>query len=351
MLADSGRAFIERSCPPTRVRSIAAGESGFDSDLWDTMASLGWAGLVVGEEFGGSAQGASEMVVLCEAMGRGPVPSPLISSTLAALTITWAGDPGQRARWLPMLASGEAIGTLALVEPDGRDEWDDPRLAGGSSLRGTKLVVPWAGAAHMIVVSTAGGIAIVEVGRGGVVTERHDELGADPLFAVELRDAPAEPLGGGGMDHQRQVLARALDWATVMHLGYVVGAADRALEMAVDHAATRQQFGRPIGAFQAVAHRCVDMRTDLDACRFLAYQAASALDEGRSADLEVAAAKAYANEAIRRLFANAHQVHGALGFSTEHDLHLFSRRAKAFELSYGSTTRQLDRVAASMGLG
>lgn len=351
MLAESARAFVERSCPPARVCAIARDPLGFDLDLWRAMASLGWAGLPVAEEHGGAGRGVSELVVLCEALGRGPVPSPIVSTTLAALTISWAGNDEQRAKWLPALASGGAVGTLALIEPAGRDEWDEPQLEGGRALRGTKLLVPWAGTADIVVVSTAGGLFVVEPGRGGVRTTRHDDLGADPLFAMELSDAPAVALGQSGHDARPLIIRRALDYAAVVQLAYVVGAAERALEMTVQHACDRHQFGRPIGSFQAVAHRCVDMRSDLDACRYLAYRAAWALDRGGSADLEVASAKAYGNDALRRIFAHAHQVHGAIGFSTEHDLHLFTRRAKAFELTYGTTARHLDRVAAAMGLG
>ncbi|MGH9111293.1 MAG: acyl-CoA dehydrogenase family protein, partial [Acidimicrobiales bacterium] len=226
----------------------------------------------------------------------------------------------------------------------------EPRLAGGSVLRGTKLLVPWAGVADVVVVTTTDGLFLVEPARGGARAERHDDLGADPLFELDLADAPAEPLGDGGCEAQSTVVRRALDVAAVVQLAYVVGAAERVLEMTLQHARDRHQFGRPIGSFQAVSHRCVDMRTDLDACRFLAYRAAWAFDQGGRADVEVAGAKAYGNDALRRILAHAHQVHGAIGFSTEHDLHLFTRRAKAFELSYGTTTRHLDRVAAAMGL-
>ncbi len=350
MLADSARAFVERECPPARVREIAADPAGLDRDLWAAMASLGWPGLLVEEAHGGAGGGLVDLAVLCEALGRGPVPSPLVATaTLAALPIAWAGTDEQRARWLPALAAGEAIGTLAVIEPGGRDEWDQPEMAGGPRLHGTKLLVPWAGAVDVVLVATADGLHLVEPCRGGVTSARHDDLGADPLFALELRDAPAEPLGAGGDDHDA-ILGRALDHAAVAQLAYAVGAAERALELAVQHARDRHQFGRPIGAFQAVAHRCVDMRTDLDACRYLACRAAWALDEGGPADLEVGAAKAYANDAVRRIFGHAHQVHGAIGFSTEHDLHLYTRRAKSFELTYGTTTRHLDRVATAMGL-
>lgn len=351
MLADTARAFVERACPPTRVRTIAADPTGFDRDLWGAMASLGWAGLPIAEAHGGTGAGMVELALLCEALGRGPVPSPLVvSTTLAALPIAWAGSDEQRARWLPALASGEAIGTLALVEPGGHDEWDAPGIAGGSSLRGTKLMVPWAGVADVVLVATTAGVHLVEPDRGGIASERHDDLGADPLFAVELHAAPAERLGDGGQPEHEPMLRRALDHAAIAQLAYTVGAAERTLEMTVEHASTRHQFGRPIGSFQAVAHRCVDMRTDLDACRYLAYRAAWALDQGGHAGLEVAAAKAYGNDALRRIFVHAHQVHGAIGFSTEHALHLFTRRAKSFELTYGTTARHLDRVADAMGL-
>jgi len=351
MLATSARAFVERVCPSTRVRAIAADPMGLDRDLWAAMASLGWAGLLVDEAHGGGDAGMVELALLCEALGRGPVPSPLIvSTTLAALPIAWAGTDDQRARWLPALASGEAIGTLALVEPNGHDEWAEPSIAAGAALEGTKLLVPWAGVADVVLVTTASGVCLVEPGAGKLSIERHDDLGADPLFALHLDGASAEPLGdGNGRDHGVMV-RRALDHAAMAQLAFAVGAAERALEMTVEHATERHQFGRPIGSFQAVAHRCVDMRTDVDACRYLAYRAAWALDQGGPADLEVAAAKAYGNDALRRIFINAHQVHGAIGFSTEHDLHLFTRRAKSFELTYGTTTHHLDRVAAAMGL-
>jgi alkylation response protein AidB-like acyl-CoA dehydrogenase len=344
LVAESARRLVEG------VR-VTTDRLDFDPDLWRTMASLGWAGLALGEEHGGAGRGAAELAVVCEALGTGPVPSPLVTTTTAALAIAWAGNDEQRARWLPALASGAAVATLALLEAGASDEWDEPRLGGGPTVRGTKLMVPWAGGADVLVVTTADGLVLVETSGDGVRVDRHDDIGADPLSAVELADAPAVPLGAGGREEQRAVIERTLDWAAVLQLASVVGSAARVLDMTVQHARDRHQFGQPIGAFQAVAHRCVDVRTDLDACRYLAYRAAWALDRGGDAALEVASAKAYAGDAMRRIFAHAHQVHGAVGFSTEHDLHLFTRRAKAFELSFGTTGRHLDRVATAMGLG
>ena len=323
MLGASARAFVGRASPV---------------DPWPTMTSLGWAGLAIPEAHGGAGRGLLEVAVLCEALGRGPVVSPIVTTTAAALSIL----PSDGSRWLAPLAAGDAIATLAILEPGGHDEWDRPTMAGGPRVSGTKLLVPWADAADVLVVTTADGPHLVRTEQPGVTVTRHDDLDADPTFAVELDGAEAEPVAAD--------VARGLDAAAVLQLAYVVGAADRALELVVRHAGEREQFGRPIGAFQAVAHRCVDIRTDIDACRYLAYRAAWAVDRGGDAELEVGSAKAYGNDAMRRVFANAHQVMGAVGFSTEHDLHLFTRRAKALELTYGTTARHLDRVASAMGL-
>ena len=184
-----------------------------------------------------------------------------------------------------------------------------------------------------------------------VAIERHRDLGNEPLFAVEFRDAAAEPLGGERDERDDDAFRRSLDCAAVAQLAYAVGAAERTLEMTVAYAGDRMQFGRVIGSFQAVAHRCVDMRTDLDACRYLMYRAAWALDRDAPSELEVASALAYGTDALRRVFMHAHQVHGAIGFSTEHDLHLYTRAAKASELTYGSASHHLDTVATTMGLG
>jgi alkylation response protein AidB-like acyl-CoA dehydrogenase len=235
-----------------------------------------------------------------------------------------------------------------VIEPGMTDEWDDCRVDGGSVLTGTKLLVPWASSADVIVATTADGLYMVERSADAVSCRSHEAIGGDPLFVVQMDDAPAERLGDG--DHAA-VVQRALEWVAVASLADAVGAAKRALELTIQHAKDRRQFGRPIGSFQAVAHRCVDMRTELDACRLLMQQAAWALDRGEGTQLEVAAAKAYGNDALRRIFQHAHQVHGAIGFSTEHELHRFTRRAKAFELSHGSTHHHLERVATAMGLG
>lgn len=364
LLAETARAFVTRSCPLSVARAQEATDAGVDAALWATAGRLGWTGLCLPPESGGSGQGLFEFVVLCAELGRGLFPSPLIpSTTTVALPIAWEGDAIQRGRWLPGLAAGTLTATLALLEPGARDEWDDARLTVkrasdvGLALQGTKTMVPFADAVDLLLVAgrldDRPALVLVDRRSPGVRCTRLHTLGGDPLYDVSfdgVRVTGADVLAGDRTVFGCTVLDRALDHAAVASLAYITGAAERALEMTVAHAKAREQFGRPIGAFQAVAHRCVDMRVDIDACRYLAYQAAWALDAGRSAELEVAAAKAYGNDALRRVFMHAHQVHGAVGFSTEHDLQLLSRRAKAFELTYGSTARQRERVAVAMGL-
>ena len=351
LLAQTAAAFVARECPPERVRTIEATADLHDPELWRVVGELGWCGLALPAEHGGSQQGLLEVAVLADQLGRGPLPSPLLASTtLAALPIARAGSSEQRARLLPALVTGERIGTLALVEPGMAGPWDDVTMPGGNRLSGTKLVVPWAGIADLVVVATTDGLFLVEAAGGGVRVERHDAFAGDPLYAVMFEGAAAAPLGGAERPGGRDALLRALDDAAIAHLAYAVGAAERCLDLALRHASEREQFGRPIGAFQAVAHRCVDMRADIDACRYLAYQAAWALDRDRGARLPVVAALTFAADALRRVFLNAHQVHGAIGFSTEHDLHLLTRRLKEFEVTYGGSSRHHEALADAMGL-
>lgn len=367
-LVDAAQRFLAERWPPTRVRAAEASGDGHDAEGWGQIAALGWPGLVLPEEVGGSGRGMVELALVCEQLGRAAVSCPLLTSTtLVALPLWWAAPEALRRRWLPALAEGAAVGALAHLEPDSPDdEWAAPvmALAGGSGKRwrlaGAKHLVPFATVADVLLVSArlegrGTVLAAVEPGPGTTLS-RQRTLGGDPCwrvdFDVEIGEddlLSAGPDGAGASDGHG-VLRRAIDHAVVAATAYAAGLAARALELSVAHACDRWQFGRPIGAFQAVAHRCAEMRAATDAVRLLALQAAWALDHGTAPVLEPAAAKAYAGQAVREVFVHAHQVHGAVGFSMEHDLQLFSRRAKAFELSWGGTARHLERVAQAMGL-
>ncbi len=344
------------------VREVEASPSGFSADLWSRLCELGYPGLVLPEEYGGSGGKILDLAIIAEELGRVAFPSPLLTSVaFGALPLLWSGSDWQRQKWLPGLVKGDLIATMAVVEPGGGDEWTEVRSAAKRwtanwRLSGNKILVPYAADAHLIVVAATlegPGLSLIALERTapGIKFERHRAIGGDPLYSVtfdKVTFTPASVLDTDG--NAKAVLNRALDHAAVLQAAYAVGLSERALALAVSHASTREQFGRPIGAFQAVAHRCSDMRIDIDACRFLALQAAWRLDQGGPADLDVAAAKAYINDAVRRVFTNAHQVHGAIGYSSEYDLQLFTRRAKAFELSLGTTPMHHERVAKGIGL-
>lgn len=347
MLAGAAADFVERHRP---AASAAGYVEEIDDGVWRSMADLGWTAIAAPDHAGGCAN-LVELAVLCEALGAGPLLTPLVASTLlAALPIAALGSPTQRDRWLPALASGKIVGTLALLEPGAHHEWAVPQIAGGSTLSGTKLLVPWADRADVVVVAANDGLYVIDPTDARCAVVRHDDLG-EPMFSLRFDSLEAEALDGSAWGPSASIVVqRVLDRASVVELAYAVGCAERALALTLEHATGRHQFGRPIGSFQAVAHRCVDMRTDIDACRALVHQAAWTLEHRREADLEVAAALCYGKAAMRRIMQNAHQVHGAVGFSTEHPLHLLSRRAKAFELRFGTAGYHLGRVADRIGL-
>ena len=362
LLAESARHFAEQECPSTLVREVEASASGFPADLWARLCELGYPGLVLPEKYGGSGGKILDLAIVAEELGRVAFPSPLLTSVaMGALPILSLGSEWQRQQWLPGLAKGELIATMALLEPGGGNEWSQTRAAARRfttnwRVSGEKILVPYAADAHLIIVAAmleGSGLSLIVLDRtaSGIKSQRHRAIGGEPLYNVTLDKVTFTPAAVlETADDARAALNRTLDHAAVLQAAYAVGLCERALSLAVGHASTREQFGRPIGSFQAVAHRCSDMRIDIDACRFLALQAAWRLDQGGPADLDVATAKAFINDAVRRVFVNAHQVHGAIGYSSEYDLQLFTRRAKAFELTLGSTTLHHERVAREIGL-
>ena len=352
MLVQAARGFLARTITLADVRAREHDVQGFDRAHWREVAALGWLGLELPVEYGGGGLTFLETVLLLEEMGRVLLPSPFVpTAVLAAPLILALGSDAQRRQWLPTIAAGECVATLALTEPGWRDLSQQPEVGAVNGVlpSGRKMFVPFAPEADVLLVAVAGpALVVLERGAPGVSCTRLATLDTAPMYAVEFADARGEPMGAGGT--VAPSLRRVLDRGGIGTLAYMVGAAERTLEMTVEYARTRVQFGQPIGAFQAVAHRCVDMRSDLDALRYLVYQAAWSLAAGRESALEVAAAQSYGGEALRRIFMHAHQVHGAIGFSTEHDLHLFTRRAKAVELQWGSPAEHRERVAQAMGL-
>jgi alkylation response protein AidB-like acyl-CoA dehydrogenase len=347
--------FIAARYKPETVRAVAEDTDptrpGRASDAqWRELAELGWPGVIVPESAGGLGLGAVELVVIQEELGYAVVPSPFFASVAATLLLVAAGTPAQQERWLGALAAGEARGTLAVW--DERAGWapDHSELepAADGTLTGAKIAVPDALDAELIVVAGAGGRHyLVETGAPGV--ELAPEKSLDPtrrLFTLTLSGAPAEPLAPAP-----ERIAHAYSTIVTALAAENVGVAQRALELAVEYAKDRKQFDRPIGSYQAVAHRCSQMLLEVEGARSLCYWAAWALDhEPGTAARAASMAKAYASDAGYRVTASSLQVHGGIGFTWEHDLHFYLKRAKANAHAFGDARWHRDRVADLAGV-
>jgi alkylation response protein AidB-like acyl-CoA dehydrogenase len=346
----TAREFLEARYPLSTVRALAEDERGFTDEQWQQLVELGWPGVIVPEERDGLGLGVVELVVIAEEMGYALAPSPWFSTTCAALMLQAAGTEEQRERWLGPLARGEARGTLAVW--DERAGWAPDRSeaesAGDGTLTATKIGVPDAASADFLIVSGADRRHYLVSGSGpGVAVAAEQAI--DPtrkLFRVTLDGAPAQAL-------EVSPEATAQAYATIVTLlaAENVGAAQRAMEMAVAYAKDRAQFDRPIGSYQAVSHRCAQMLLEVEGSRSLCYWAAWALDnEPDTGPRAASMAKSYAGDAGFRVTASALQVHGGIGFTYEHDLHFFLKRAHANAHAFGDSRWHRDRVADLAGV-
>jgi alkylation response protein AidB-like acyl-CoA dehydrogenase len=349
--------FLASRFKSERLREIAASEDGFDESGWKEMAELGWAGLALPEEWGGQGLGIVDLAVLFEEMGYVCAPSPLLSNTIAGLALAFAGSDEQRQRWLAPLAAGELRGTPALIDAGSPAEPNNFAMpAGGDGdatiLSGEKTLVMDAASADFFLVATADGRRhIVEHGADGVTVTPEESI--DPTRRVssvrleDVRVAPENTLPGSSEDYwpvfQRACVALAAE---------STGLAQRSLEMSVAYAKDRQQFGRPIGAYQAVSHRCAQMLLETENSRSAVYGAAWAADaEPESLPLAASMAKAYAADAGWRVPDAAIQVHGGIGFTWEHDLHFFLKRGRANAATFGDAKWHRERVADAVLAG
>jgi len=316
-IKETARQFLASRFKPDKVRELA--ESGtYEDALWAEVSELGWAGIAIDEEFGGQGLGMVELIVLCEELGFACAPLPFLANAAAGIVIEGAGSDEQKAAHLPGIASGEARGAI-----------------------GDEAVVIDAEGADVIVVFAADGPRLLPVA----------EATLEPLDLIDqtrryskLTAGDGEPLAGdadGATD--RMVVAVAAE---------LVGIGQRAMEMAVEYAKEREQFERPIGAYQGVSHACAKMLYDVEEARSLTYAAAWAADaEPDSLPLAAAMAKARASEAAWDVCKASIQVHGGIGFTWEHDLHFLLKRARADAQLFGTAGQHKERVAALSGLG
>lgn len=367
MLRKSARDFVKKACPGDYVRRMEEDARGYTQEVWDQMAGLGWMGLMVPERYDGMGWGLVDLAVLMEELGAACAPGPLLPTTLGAVALHGSGTAALLGDYLPRVARGELVLTLAYLEP-GSTRYEPTLVttraaasADGFTLRGTKLFVPHAASADYLIVSarTAGrplssdGIALFLVPRQteGVGLTPLSTVARDPQFEVVLDDVhlPPTALVADG-DMGWALLEHVLRVGAVATCAEMVGGASRVLEMTVEYAKEREQFGKPIGAFQAVQHHCADMVMDVTGSRHITYKAAWMLDQGQPCATVVAAAKAFTSEAYKRVVARGHQIGAATAYIVDHDLPLYSRRAKAAELAFGDAAYHRRITAAAMGL-
>ena len=352
MLKNSAREFLAQECPLTLVREMEAEERGYTPELWRQLAGLGWPGVAFPEQYGGTGGDFLDLAVLLEESGRALLPSPFFATVvLGGLTILDAGTAAQKQEILPALCNGQLLLTLALTEASATYEpWGIATTATreGSAFRiaGAKLFVPQAHTADLLLVAArttesadpAQGLTLflIPASAAGLTINPLATISADRQCEVILEgvQVPAEAVLGA-VDAGWPILQRALQRAVAGQCLEMLGGAAAVLEMTVEYAKQRTQFGRPVGTFQAVQHHCANMATDVEGCRHIAWQAAWKIASGEPAEREVAMAKAWVSSAYQRVCNLAHQCHGAIGFTKEHDLQLYTRRAKVQELSYG----------------
>jgi alkylation response protein AidB-like acyl-CoA dehydrogenase len=365
-LRREARSFLAKECPTTRVREVMETDGAHDEALWAKLAENGWTALGIPEEYGGFGS-FLDLVVVLEEAGRFLLPGPFFSTMgLAVPALLEAGTEAQKKEALAAIAGGRAKATLALTEPSGRWDADGIALEATQSrdnwtLQGVKLFVADAGVADYIVVAarTRG------TGEEGIslflIKGRPSGLSVKPMktldrtrhwYEVQLDGVTLGPDAVMGQPGQAwAALRRALEWGEAALCAEMVGGASTVLERSVDYAKTRQQFGKPIGVYQAVSHKLSDMLLETESARSATYYAAWTVDADapdRSAACSIA--KAYVSDAYRRAAGNGIQVHGGIGFTWEHDMHLFFKRAKSSEVTLGDATYHRELVAQHLDL-
>ncbi|HXC51343.1 MAG TPA: acyl-CoA dehydrogenase family protein [Candidatus Limnocylindrales bacterium] len=358
-LAETLRRYLADECPATRVRTAMESENGHDAALWQGLCDLGVLALAVPETLGGMGDELLSLALVSEQIGYAAAPGPFVGAATAVVALANADDADAAASWLPRIASGEALATAAVGESGGR--WDADELAAkvdvdngdgvkqSGQLRGTKSQVPYGSLADLHVVAARDGddvaVWIVERARPAVVAS--DLSGNDltrRLSSVEYRGAEARRIGG------RRTFEKMRDAALILLAADAYGGARRCLDMAREYALTREQFGQPIGAFQAVKHQLANLAVEIEPSMSLWWYAAHAFDRiPDQAPRHAALAKAFSSDLFDRAARDSTELHGGIGFTWEFDLHLWLRRSMFDRAFFGDAHYHRARAAALAG--
>lgn len=360
LLKDAARDLLSRHCPPEKVRELMASETAHDDVLWQEIVDQGWTGITTPEEFGGLNLTTVELAVIAEEMGRACLPGAFMSGVFAGALIGEAGNEEQKKRYLEPLALGEINATVAFLEDD--TAWNADSLsvcsksdANGIILDGKKRFVADAGIADLIICAAQNGdgFMLLPVERdspGLSITPSPSMDETRKIFDVDLASVHVESRNILGADGDAKgAFRRALNTATIAACAEMVGVMQWSLDATIEYVKTRQQFGKPIGVYQAVQHQCADMLLFTESSRSATYYAAWALsvNDPESA-LAVSTAKAYCSDAVREVCNRAVQLHGGIGFTWEHDLQLYYKRSKYSETLFGDAIYHREIIARSI---
>jgi alkylation response protein AidB-like acyl-CoA dehydrogenase len=367
MLRTSARDFLSTECDKAMVRTIEESEEGYSAEIWSKMAELGWQGLMIPEQYDGMGMGFFDLVVVFEEIGRNILPSPYFATAvLGSPPIVEAGSEELKKEILPRVATGEAILTMALTEPSAGYTADCVELKAedrGDSfvLNGTKLFVEFASASdYMVVVARTGSggdpedgitLLLVESNSPGIKIDAFATTGTDKQCEVVF-DNVSVPKSNviGEVNKGWPIVAKTLKMATMTKCAEMIGGMQAVLDMSVAYAKERVQYGRPIGSYQAIQHMLADMFIRTDTSKNIVYEAAWMVSEGLECADKVSIAKAWCNEAYKKVTEDGVQVHGAIGTTRDHDMGLYYRRAMAADPAFGNTEDHREVVARSLGL-
>jgi alkylation response protein AidB-like acyl-CoA dehydrogenase len=355
--------FLDGKFPKKTIREIEASDTGYSADAWKEMIELGWLGLPFPEKYGGADMTFLDLAVLLEEMGKAAMPGPYFATMmLGAFPIADFGTEDQKSKYLPEISMGKAILTMAIAEAAGTytpESINTKAVAAGDgwAISGTKLFVPFAHVANYILCVARTGdkkddvtVFIVDAKATGVSCTVLESIAGKLCEVVfdKVKVSKDDVLGevNGGW----KLVKSTLDKAEVANCCEMVGLAQQAIDMTVDYAKERKQFGKPIGSFQIIQHYCADMLINVEGMRLSTYKAAWKLSAGLDFLEDIAVAKAWAVQAADQLVSLAHQVHGAIGVTIEYDLHYYTRRLKAGELSFGGVNYYHELLAQGLGL-
>ena len=365
ILKKAARDFLEKECPRSAVRQMATDEKGYSPQLWQKMAALGWLGLAFPSRYGGGDGSFLDLVVLVEEMGRALVPGPFFTTVvLSGIYLLEAGNEAQKEEFLSKIAGGDTILTLALNEPGSGYDAGSIAMEAASDqedylINGIKLFVPYAGVADYLLCVTRtrktdepeSGITtfVMDTGRPGIVCNLLNTIGRDHQYEVSFNNSPVTKEDMlGELDNGWMDVEKTLQKATVVQCVDMNAAAGEVLDMTVNYAKERVQFGRPIGSLTAIQHHCANMAVSLEASRSLAYEASWKIERGLPCASAVSMAKSWANECYTQITQLGILIHGGVGITEEHDMPLYYRHAKASEIILGNSDSHREKIAKAI---